>query len=398
MKQRQSGSVAIHLLMAIATVAVSLGVGLALYPAEERTPSFGLSLLMLCFAECCLFAFPIYHSTIAADRRSTGFTFGFGFQSALAIYMGGVILLSLLSGVGSQTYSLVERGTSGTGQRVQVMHLRGEPGERTTFDGFQQADLAQNRRLEAGASHTYDIDVSVQADAATAPVAGDCSTSGAGFVSHTAMNAGDSPLSADDCVSSTAIVQRSGDLEIAKQLVAAPLLRSGSTNIYDLRYRVEVRNTRWFMSFRTLVILHTVWLLLLILTTGLWRMGSTLATNSAVIAKSQRVAFAQVRARLNAFAANVSLERSPAMLPFVSVMKSLQDDVAHATTETPPGTESCNGALMSALELLGAEYSRLRSSMSTGAPEERDVAPLVDKAKDIAVIVRQRDAAIKAAR
>lgn len=252
-KHLQQGQVAIYLVMLIASVVVTLGVALVLYPGGQRPSSFVLSLVMLCFAEIVLFGFPIYHTRPSANGAEPAFTFGLGFQAALGVYATGVILLCFLAG------------------------------------------------SEA-------------------------------------------------------------------------------------------------VSFRALSILHTVWALGLLLVSGLWRLGSSSATQTATSLKTQKQRFAEVKVRLDSFASSVTRDRDPQMQPFVQSVKALKDDVTYATPESLPGTESYDASLLSALERLGADYNSARTRSDAADANPLHILDLVDKARALSAMVRERNAAIRAAR
>lgn len=398
MRTLQGGNAAIYLLMCLSTVGATAGIALVLFPAAERTPSFVLSLVMLCFAEVTLFAFPVYHARASASRSAPAFAFGFGFQTALAFYAAAVVALCLLSGVGTISYSLVDRPASGAGLNLKSVKLVGDESTAGTFDGLQHAELTRDRALPAGMQHSYQLEATVQAASAAALAQTNC----AAVLSRTELDGDAGSARSQDCLGSTAAVVRAGDLEIRKTLLVPPTARFNDPGLFDLKYRIEVHNTRWFTSFRTLAVAHTVLFLLLLLTCGFWIMGSSLATRNAAQAKGQRQTLPQIRTQLAALAANVALDRHAVMQPFSVAVKSLNDDVTYATPETLPGTESYNESLTSALERLGAEYDRVRSQLPA-APEgvediEKAVQALVDKARAMSNLVRERDAAIRAAR
>lgn len=398
MKNRQQGSFAVYLAMLVATVAVTAAIALVVVPSPERTPSFVLSIVMLCFSEAMLFAFPMYHARQTADSRLPAFAFGFGFQAALAIYAAGIVLLLFLSTVGTMVISLVERPILASGMEIQSANVRGTSATVSGFDGLKNTTLISNRNLAAGMQDVYDLDVTIKADPAVPTLANGCGSNKIGFGSITLVNGSVDGSSQIHCIGGTETTVVGSGLEILKTLVAAPQARTGTAGLFDLRYRIEVRNTRWFMSFQSLAIAHATWFLALILTSGLWRIGSTHATRTAATLQNQRQAFQQVRAKLTSFTANVALDREPAMHPFISAMKALKDDVMYATTETLPGTESYNDNIINALERLGAEYNRVRSTCEPNTANDADARSLVDKVKEIAVMVNERNAAIRAAR
>lgn len=402
MRKPQGGNAATYMLMCLATVAVTAGVAIALFPEAERTPTFVLSLVMLCFAEATLFAFPVYHGRAAASRSAPSFAFGFGFQAALALYAVAVVMLCLLSGIGTIGYSLVERPTAGTGMSLQSLRATGGETSGQAFDDQQQVALARQRALPAGMQHSFEVEAAIQGDPAAAPTRVLCEPGRTAFQSRTEVDGDAGSGRSQDCLGSAATLARVGDLEVRKTLLSGPTPRANAPGVFDLKYRVDVHNTRWFTSFRTLAIAHTVLLLLLLLTAGFWHMGSGLATRSAQQSLSQRQAFLQIQAKLTAFATNVALDRSPAMKTFLSALKSLNDDVTHATRETLPGTESYNETLLAALARLDAEYGRVRAQLAaTTDPAEAiqaAVQGLVDQARSIGNLVRERDAAIRAAR
>lgn len=249
MSQKPIGSAALLLAMLLATLAVTVGVALALFAEPERTHTFVLSLAMLCVAEVLVFAFPIYHARLASDRRSPSFVYAIGYQSTLMLYAAGVVLLCLLAGT---------------------------------------------------------------------------------------------------------------------------------------------------LSFRGLVVAHSIWFLVLILASGAVRLASGNASQIAATATEQRAEFAIVKSRLAVLNDRVRLERSPGFQPFAQAMSRLADDVSFAAPETLPGTEHHTSALLAGLERVGAEYQRVRSSPA--AIEQADVQALVDMARSLGALVRERNAAVLAAR
>jgi len=90
--------------MLLVTVAVTVVVALVLFPEPQRSPSFVLSLVMLCVAETTLFAFPMYHAGSDGDRASPAFIFGLGFQATLGLYAAGVVALCLVAGGGEVSF------------------------------------------------------------------------------------------------------------------------------------------------------------------------------------------------------------------------------------------------------------------------------------------------------
>lgn len=402
MRKFQGGNATTYLLMCVATVGVTAGVALALYTGAERTPSFVLSLVMLCFAEVVLFAFPSYHARSSTDRSTPAFTFGFGFQAALVLYALGVLLLCLLSGTGTLSYSLVDRPALGTGISLRDARASGGDVSTTGFNGLQHTALARNRALPAGMQDTFELEATIQADPGVAATFAACVAGHTTFLSSTELEGDVGRASSQECLGTTVSVTRLGDLEIRKTLLTPPTARPNTSSLFDLKYRIEVHNTRWFPSFSTLAIAHAVLFLMLLLIAGFWRMGSAVATGNAGLAKSQRQGFLQVRAKLATFAANVALDHSPSMKTFLAAVKSLNDDVAHATPETLPGTERYNEVLTAALERLGAEYGRVRAQLvaTTDGSEslEAAVQALVENVRAMANLVRERDAAIRAAR
>lgn len=396
MNKSQKGHAAILALMMLATVAVTAGVALVLFPAAERTPSFVLSLVALCFAEALLFAFPIYHARVAADRRQPSFVFGFGIQSALVLYAIGVVVLCFLSGVGTLSYSLEERAGYGEATRVQQARARGDGAQAGRFDGVQHTRLVTDRALPAGASDTFEIDATLSLSPGAAPEALGCASGALRTLSVLSGDAGH--VQRGLCLRDATEVLRSGDLEIRKTLVEAPRVHAGASGVFDLRYRIEVHNTRWFTSFRTLAIAHAIWLLGLLLTSGVWRIGSNHAENVATTARVQRHDFAEVRGRFGAFAARVRLDRHPSMRAFAAMVDKLADDIGYATPETLPGTESHTGALLSALERLSAEYGRLRAKLGGDTPIDTELSALTEQVAALGLMVRERDAAVRAAR
>ena len=163
-------------------------------------------------------------------------------------------------------------------------------------------------------------------------------------------------------------------------------------------YLLGVVGLCWVSDFRDLAIAHSVWFLALLLTAGFWRIGSGHATATAATATARRLDFMQIRLRVGSFAANVALGRAPAMRPFVAAVAALKDDVTHATPETLPGTESFNHSLLAALERAGAEYARVRAALAASTLSDADVPGLVDRIRAMVALVRERDAAIRAAR
>lgn len=398
MRQLQGGNASTYLLMCVATIGFTIGIALALCPQVDRTPSFVLSLTMTCFALATLFAFPVYHARASADRGEPAFAFGFGFQAALVGYATAVAGLWLVSGVGTIEYSLTERAEPGVDAQIQSSRVTGTTGQPVTFHAREHAVLAINRPLPAGGFDIYQVETAIKADAAGGARFGNCGAVQPVFLTRTRVSGGGQDLSSDDCLGWNTTIVQAGDLELRKTMVSGPLARAGDPGVFNLKYRIEVRNKRWLASFHSLAVAHAVLFLWLLLTACVWHMGSATATQAAVLVTAQRRAFRDVTLKTASIAASVALNRDLNLKPFVKALKSLNDDVAHATPETLPGLEDFNDKLVAALERLCAEYAGvLAKESATGAAQE-DVQLLVASARAIAVTVGERDAAIRAAR
>jgi len=396
MRSTIRGNASIFALMLLATLAATAGVAFALYEPAQRAPTWWLSLAMLCVAEMLVFAFPIYHGRVAADSRAPAFVFGLGMQSTLVIYALGVVALCLLSGTGVVRYSLVERVALAEGVRLQSVAAAGRavPVMPPAFDGATHPRLVEAQALAAGETDRFDISVTVQADAAAGASLRGCAA--AGWSSRSELASDDGSTTGSHCLDGTPQVVDAGALVLRKSLLAAPAV--AGPGLFQLKYRIEVHNQRWFMSFRTLAIAHTVWALGLFLFAGFWRMGSSHATGLATASRQQRVEFNVVRARVDALVDRMRRENEPALQPVVQAVRKLQDDIAFTTPESPQGTEDYTRELLARIERLSAVCAESRVVARNDGPSSPTVASLLEDVQGVADLVRERAAAVKAAR
>lgn len=123
MQSTQRGNTLIISAMLVATLAVTTAVALLAYPSTaSKDATFWLSLAVLLFAESTLFVFPLYHSRSGNSSKSAAFAFGLGMQTLPLLYAAGVLVVSLLSGLGSQSYSIAGF-TLGSPASLAVFHL-----------------------------------------------------------------------------------------------------------------------------------------------------------------------------------------------------------------------------------------------------------------------------------
>ncbi|MEW6563369.1 MAG: hypothetical protein AB1400_09095 [Pseudomonadota bacterium] len=123
MQSTQRGNTLIIAAMLTATLVVTAAVALLAYPAASpKGAPFWLSLVALLFAETTLFVFPLYHSRSGNSSKSAAFAFGLGMQTLPLLYAAGVLGVSLLSGLGSQTYEIAGF-TLGSPISLAVFHL-----------------------------------------------------------------------------------------------------------------------------------------------------------------------------------------------------------------------------------------------------------------------------------
>jgi hypothetical protein len=149
------------------------------------------------------------------------------------------------------------------------------------------------------------------------------------------------------------------------------------------------------VSFLILAILHALWALGLLLILSSWWLGSSSATTNVQNLNERKRKFAEVQVRVQAFAASVGRDKTAERQQFQSSVASLRDDVMYATPDTLKEAELFDAALLASLERLGADYNsaRLQSQIDPAVTDD-----LIDKVKEMACLVRERNAAIRAAR
>lgn len=411
MQSRLRGNAMTYFVMMLATIAVTVVVGMLVFSVEQRTPSFFLSLAMLVFAEALLFSFPIYHARAASNVRAPGFAFGFGFQAGLAIYALGVIALCLISGAGSVAYSLTDRFAFGENIKLVGARATGVTSDVATFDGLGRSALAGSRLLEAGAQDVFLVTASVRTDGTVANKAGDCelesSETGTGLMNSVLVSVGRETASVRDCAPLRSDLPRFGGqdnrasvsaLEVKLSVKNAPVPVTGQAGMYEVTYQVAVSNRNWFVSFKTLAIFHTVWFLMLFLTAGLWRIGSRFVTGTSQSRAVQRAGFSAFRNRLGVFADIAALERNDSLKPFSKAIQALKEEAAYASSETLPGTEPFDKDLIDALESLHLDFENVRNQAAGATVAEGEIARLDNKVSAMIALLRRRDEAMKAAR
>ena len=410
MKARNQGSTLVIFLMLLAVVGVTVGVALTLFPAEARTANFMLSLCTIVFAETLPFCWPIYHSLGSVDQRRPGFAFGLGQQIVFGIYAFGVVVLALIAWAGVAEYSLGSSFVQFEGIRLIEASASGPAREVTEFNGNTRSRLALNRHLDPGVSDVFLITARFRIDRDLADIAVSCSESpneeGRGLTAVLTIASGGEKATVRNCIGArpglparqrapeeAALGKSLGiDLEVKADLAAT----AKGADTHEVSYTVRIRN-RNGATFSNLVIAHAIWLLMLLLAIGNWRIGSNYVNAIEHKAQEQRRCFRDFSFSLDTFHQQVGLNGMRAeMAGFLRSLGKLVEEARYATRESVAGTEHYDRQLLDALQALEQEYTRLVGGAA--AIDATTVKELQHKTDSLAVILNQREAAVKASR
>lgn len=410
MKTRNQGSTQVIVLMLLAVVGVTVGVALTLFPADTRTANFMLSLSTIVFAEILPFCWPLYHSLGSVDQRRPGFVYGLGQQIVFGIYAIGVVVLALIALAGVTEYSLGASFTQFEGVRLIEATASGPGREVVEFNGNTRSRLALNRHLDPGVTDAYMITARFRIDRELADAAVACAGSpledGSGLTAVLTIASGGEKATVRNCVAARqglparqrtpeegALGKLLGiDLEVKADL--APTAKGADT--HEVSYTARIRN-RDRATFSNLLIAHAIWLLLLLLAIGNWRIGSNHVNAIADKLQEERRGFQEFSVFLTSFEQEVGLNATnPELAGFRDALGKLVEETRYATRESVPGTEHYDRQLLDTLKAVEDEYTLLANG--DAVIEATSFKVLQHKVDRLALVLNQREAAVKAAR
>ena len=404
MKSKNLGSTLVSVLMLTAILAVTIGVTLTIFSPAERTTNFWLSLSSIAFAESLMFCWPLYYSLRRANVREARFAFGLGQQMVFGIYLAGVIVLALVAIGGTKDYSLAVNFAPAQGIRLIDASAVAGKGDAATYNGNTRSRLALNRRIDAGASDVYQLDARFEIKPDLPDMLAKCHNlpddEFGGVTAVLTISGSDSRSVIKKCVPARQgmLAPRNGpeeaevtsvlgvDLAVEADLLEAP---KGSDR-YQISYTVRISN-KGFASFRNLLVAHSIWLLMLVLALGSWRIGANYVSGIERNLKVQRQAFAEFQTDLEVFRDNVGMKATAeAWTGLVKRLDHIIEEARYATRESVPGSERFDAQLGAALMGLQSDFDS-----HAGSYNDQVGADLQKKADYIAVLIKQREAAVK---